>query len=106
VAVAADWVCHLDIVNLKQIAFRTPPFDHAGQRRCHDFDPSRADGPNLAGSFLPLARDFLADDSPPKESGKPLDGSTTRLGLSLQPAGHRLMVPDKPLAQLLSKPAA
>ena len=49
-----------------------------GRRRCHDFDPSRAGGPNLAGSCLPFARDFRADASPRMERGKPLDGSTTR----------------------------
>jgi hypothetical protein len=26
VAVAAEWICHLDIVNLKQSVLRTPPF--------------------------------------------------------------------------------
>jgi hypothetical protein len=29
------------------------PLRNAGRRRCHDFDPSRAAGPNLAGSARP-----------------------------------------------------
>jgi hypothetical protein len=79
---------------------------NAGRRRCHDFDPSRAAGPNLAGSSLPLACDLRADSSPRMESGKAPDGSITRPGLFVQPAGHRLMVPVKRLTQLLSEPAA
>jgi hypothetical protein len=106
VAGAAEWICHLDIVNLKQSVRRAPPFKNAGRRRCHDFDPSRAAGPNLAGSCPPFACDLRAEASPRMETGKPPDGSTTRPGLSVQPAGHRLMVPAKRLTQLLSEPAA
>jgi hypothetical protein len=105
VAGAAEWICHLDIVNLKQSVRRAPPFKER-RRRCHDFDPSRAAGPNLAGSCLPFACDLRADSSPRMESGKPPDGPITRPGLFVQPAGHRLMVPVKRLTQLLSEPAA
>ena len=77
-AVAAEWICHLDIVNLKQSVLRTPPFKERQAAPLSRLRSEQAAGPNLAGSCLPFARDFRADASPRMERGKPLDGSTTR----------------------------
>jgi hypothetical protein len=90
----------------EQSVLRAPPFKERQAAPLSRLRSEQGAGPNLAGSCLPFARDFRADASPRMESGKPLGGSTTRPGLSVQPAGHRLMVPAKRLTQLLSEPVA
>jgi hypothetical protein len=70
------------------------------------FDPSRAARLCPAGRFLASACSLPARTfAGASKSSKRSDGSTTRTGLFVQPAGHLMMVPAKRLAQPKSEPA-
>jgi hypothetical protein len=93
VAVGAWWICHRDIINLKQgvslhAALQAAP-------RGADITISiRAELPaSSSRSMLPSACDLRSGRSPPRRKYKASNGSTTRPGLFAQPAGHRMMVP-------------
>ena len=107
VAVAAEWICHRDIVNLKQSVAWHAALQAAPRGADVTTSIRAAAGPCLAGQ-LPAFRlqSSRADARRVIESGKRSDGSTTRPGLSVQPAGHRVMVPAECLAQPMSEPAA
>ena len=90
-----------------ETSLAAPPLSGAARRRCHDFDPSRSVGPCPAGQLLPSACNRPARMLAGRiKTGKRSGGSTTRPGLSAQPAGHRKMVPAECPAQPMSEPAA
>jgi hypothetical protein len=102
-AAGEQWICHRDIVNLEsrhRLAAATPRHRMAPMLQ---FDPSRAARPCPAGRF-PGFR--LQSPSGGAESSKRSDGSRTRMGPFVQPAGHLMMVLAKRLAQPKSEPAA
>src|SRR5580700_1034369 len=105
VAAGKSWICHRDIVNLetrRRLARRHSK--SAAWRQCHDSIQAARLCP--AGRFLASACSHPARTlAGASNSSKRSDGSTTRTGLFVQPAGHLMMVPAKRLAQPKSEPA-
>jgi hypothetical protein len=99
VADAAEWICHLDIVNLKQSACRALPVKERWAAPLSRLRSEPGRRPQSSRILPALRLRPPRGCCPRMESGNLPDGSTTRPGLSVQPAGHRLMVPAKRPAQ-------
>ena len=107
VAAGKSWICHRDIVNLetrRRLARRHSRSARMGANATIRSKPRRPPlpGRSILASACSLPARTLAGAS---KSSKRSDGSTTRTGLFVQPAGHLMMVPAKRLAQPKSEPA-